>query len=160
MFRLVALWAAFVGVLIFWIVVREEHLASRGKVPLGRLRRLWLWKDRRGAPRYRVDWPVRYQRLPPSGMNHAKSRDLSTTGVALIVSERLEAGTWIQVELTPPGQPVGSTLRGQVVWQREVPSADPRMFAVGVRFYGVDPHLQNQLALALKKPARGRGRAS
>ncbi len=150
MFRLTALWGIFVAVFILLIILREDRLAAQGRVPLGRLRRLWLKPDRRRAPRYRVDWPVRYQRLPPSVMNHANSRDLSMTGVALVVPERLEVGSLIQVELTLPGQPSPWIVTGQVMWGREVPSSkEQRIFAVGIQFQGLDAQMEVTLAAAL-----------
>jgi len=153
MFRLAAIWAVGVAAVIFLIVLREERLAAQGKIPLGRLRRFWLHSDRRRAPRYRVDWPIRYQRLPPSEMNHAKSRDLSTTGVALVVPERLEVGSVIQIELTLPGETRPWAVAAQVRWTREIPSQEKRLFALGVQFQGLDPEKEKQLAAVLgKKP--------
>ncbi|MBI3615735.1 MAG: PilZ domain-containing protein [Candidatus Omnitrophica bacterium] len=149
MFRLAALWAVFVAGLVLAVILREERLASQGKIPLGRLRRLWFKKDRRRAPRFRVDWAIRYQRLPSSETNHAKSRDLSTTGVSMVVPEQLAVGTLIQVNLTLPDQPIPCAVTGQVVWSKELSSARQRLFAVGVQFQGLDPKIQKQLADAL-----------
>ena len=64
MIRLIALTAAGIAMMILGIVVREERLAARGRVPMGRLRRLLPGPDRRKFPRWRVDYPIRYQRLP------------------------------------------------------------------------------------------------
>ena len=151
MFRLTALWAIFVAGLILGILLREERLASRGKVPLGRLRRLWFKNDRRRAPRFRVDWPVRYQRLPPSGSNHGQSRDLSSTGVSLIVPERLEVGALLEVNLTLPGQLAPCAITGLVVWSKELPSNGQRLFAVGIQFQGIAPEIQKRLTQALER---------
>lgn len=149
MLRLAAIWTVFVAAAILLIVLREDRLAAQGKVPLGRLRRFWLGSDRRRAPRYRVDWPIRYQRLPPAGMNHAKSRDLSMTGVALVAPERLEIGSVIQIELTLPGQTRPWAAAAEVRWTREIPSQEKRLFALGVQFQGLDPEKERQLAAVL-----------
>ena len=151
MFRLTALWAVFVAMLIFGILLREERLATRGKVPLGRLRRLWFKNDRRRAPRFRVDWPIQYQRVPPSGSNHAQSRDLSATGVSLIVPERLEVGVLLEVNLTLPGQLEPCPMTGPVVWSKELRSSGQRLFAVGIQFQGITPEIQKRLTQALEK---------
>ena len=149
MFRLAALWAVGMAAAIFLIILREEWLAAQGKIPLGRLRRFWVGSDRRRAPRYRVDWPIRYQRLPPGGMNGAKSRDLSMTGVALVVPERFEIGSVIQIELILPGQPQPWAVTGQVRWTREISSPGERLFALGVQFQGLDPEREKLLFAAI-----------
>ena len=158
MFRLMALWAVLVAGSIFWILRREERLAAAGKVPLGRLRRLWLHSERRGAPRYRIDWPVRYQWLPPkpagpsfAGMSAAQSRDVSATGVALVVPERLEVGSEIHLELTLPNRSNALAVSGQVMWCREGPRAQERLFFIGVHFAGLNQQTAQTLKEALGK---------
>ncbi len=153
MFRLAALWAVLVAAALWLILTREERLAARGKVPLGRLRRFWLKSERRRAPRYRVNWPVRYQRVAATAINPAKSRDLSATGVALVVSERLEIGSRIQMELSLPNRSAPLMVTGQVIWRREGPGADQRIFYIGVHFLGLQPETSKALTEALKKSA-------
>ncbi len=164
MIRLTAIWMGVVAIFILAIVLREERLAAQGKVPLGRLRRLWMKSDRRRAPRYRVDWPIRYLRLgePPPSLP-AKTRDVSSTGVGLVVTERLTAGSQIELSLTFPGETSPLKVIGQVAWSREVSSSvdsqvsylqDTRLFFVGLRFQGLDPQIQQRLIETLggKRP--------
>lgn len=153
MVRLIALWAAMLAASILALVIREERLVSRGRVPTGRLRRLWFGPERRRAPRYRIDWPTRYHRPPDELRLKLKTRDLSRTGVGLVVQERLEVGSSLQLELTLPKRAQALQLLGQVRWAKEVPPRlkedDSRTFFIGVQFLKMDPALESELKQAL-----------
>ena len=156
MIRLAALWLVGLAGLILFLIFREEKLVSMGKVPLGRLRRLWFKAERRRAPRYRVDFQIWYRRLEGEQLGQAKTRDLSQTGVGLVLEERLESGSFIYLEFALSDRlgPVGVT--GKVAWSREVPHADPhtpppkRLFFAGVQFHQMEPEKEKILAQALK----------
>ncbi|MBI3322612.1 MAG: hypothetical protein HYZ94_02910, partial [Candidatus Omnitrophica bacterium] len=77
MMRLAAIWAVAVAGLILFLVMREERLIARGRIPMGRLRRFWFREERRRAPRYRVNWPVRYQRLEGGPSTNGHTKDVS-----------------------------------------------------------------------------------
>lgn len=153
MLRILALWAVALAGFILAVVLREERLAARGRVPLGRLRRLWLKPERRRAPRYRVDWPVRYEPTPPpapeKGAQPAQSRDVSQTGAGLVVEERIRTGQLLRIHLQPQGAaPI--TLTAQVLWEKEVPGASgDRRFYIGVRFREIDPEAERLLSRTL-----------
>lgn len=156
MIRILALWAAVLSGLILMLVVREEKLAARGKVPLGRLRRLWMRSERRRAPRYRVDWSVRYERASPPPMNgNGKTRDVSSTGAGLTVREKLPVGSFVLLELAIPEQLGPVQVHAEVVWTKEIPAAEPapapslRTFFVGIRFQNLPPELEQQIQKAL-----------
>lgn len=156
MIRLVAVWAVVVASVILFLLMREERLSAQGRIPLGRLRRLWFKAERRRAPRYRVDWPIHYRRVPPGLNGPAKTRDLSHTGVGLMLEERLEVGSQLELQIALPRRPDPFSVAGQVMWVKEVsmhpdsPSA-LRTFFVGVQFKGIDPRLEGELAEALKR---------
>lgn len=156
MVRLVALWAAVLAVFLLMWVSREERLAARGKVPLGRLRRFWLRSERRRAPRYRVDWIIRYERLePPPARGNGKTRDVSRSGAGLMVPEKLPIGSLIRLEVTPPDQGPLLEMRAEVVWLKEVAldgegSGQVRQFFIGIRFCDVPPTVEQQISQALR----------
>ncbi len=182
MIRLVAIWLALLASTILLLMLREDRLVAEGKVPLGRLRRFWFKGERRRAPRYRVDWEVRYQRAEPPtsvrpepvegrtahasrgqddqrGEEAARTRDLSRTGMGLILRERVEVGSFLQLELIPPGESPPLPVIGQVTWTREVPSSDhpaeqgasagERLFLIGIRFQPLDENLAASMSDAL-----------
>ncbi|MBI3318390.1 MAG: PilZ domain-containing protein [Candidatus Omnitrophica bacterium] len=153
MIRFLAFCLSGIAVMIFAVVVREERLAAGGKVPMGRLRRFWPKAERRRFPRYRVDWPIRYRRIPG---NHApaKTRDVSQTGVGLLLQEKLEAGTHVELELTLSGQEKPVIAFAEIVWSKEVSSREGsggvRNFFTGLRFKGMDPAVEKRLGMMLK----------
>ena len=157
MIRLVALWAALVAVIILAVILREEKLARSGKVPLGRLRRFWLRSDRRRSPRYRLDWPIRYERMGTSSKTHAQPRDLSRIGAGVILKERLEVGDQIQLEFSPPDNPGPIAVTGRIVWIRELArrggkaASGERLFAAGIQFHGISPKVEKTLSALLSK---------
>jgi STE24 endopeptidase len=159
MIRLIAIGLALLASAILLLVLREERLVAQGKVPLGRLRRFWFKEERRRAPRYRIDWEVRYLRLEPAagpalskpfvlrqaqderrGEGSARTRDVSQTGVGLVVRERLEVGSPLQLELIPPIKSTPLLVLGEVAWIREMePTGDnERLFFAGVRFHPME----------------------
>jgi len=163
--RLLALWAALVATMILILLLREERMAKVGKVPLGRMRRFWFQSDRRGAPHYRLDWTIRYQRLGAELYAQAQTRDVSQMGAGLLLRERLEIGDEIQLELSPPGNPDLITVTGRVVWIREIPQRrkigqGERFFATGIQFQGISSEMEKRLSALLGKAKRlaNRGR--
>ena len=143
MIRLLAFWAIGVALVILAVIVREERLARQGRVPLGRLRQVWLRSDRRGAPRYRLDWPVRYQRtgVPPPVV--AETRDVSPIGACLVLRERFERGAVLSLDFTVPARSTPLAVTGRIVWTREIPPRQgsqrlDRLFLTGFQFYDVD----------------------
>lgn len=153
--RLAALWFVGLAALVLFVILREEKLVRRGKVPSGRLRRLWFRSERRRAPRYRVDFQIRYRRLEGESLVQARTRDLSQTGVGLVLEEYLESGSLIDIEFFLPSSPEPVEVTGKVAWSREVPS-DPkvplskRFFFAGVQFHRLDPEKEALLARVLK----------
>ena len=158
MIRNIALWAVFLAASLLGVVLREEHLAARGKVPMGRLRRLWFGPERRRSPRYRVNWSVRYSRAqaapPPS---EGSTRDLSQTGAGLTITEKVLPGAALNLEVPMPGKTEPLRVTALVVWSKEI-SGSPeaadgrRRFLVGVHFQNLSFALQQELGSLLKIP--------
>ena len=156
MIRLFALWTVVICALIFILIVREERLSRVGKVPLGRLRRLWMGKDRRKVPRFRMNWPIHYRRVDSPHVYPAKGRDVSQTGAGLLVHERLELGCHVLLEIHLPHSDSPVSITGHVVWTKTLPlnkkQMNPiRLFFIGVKFNPMDPKLEECLRQALEK---------
>ncbi len=155
MIRFLAIWGVFLAALILFVVSREERLATQGKVPLGRLRRLWMRPERRGAPRYRVNWQVRYLRLESDPPLAARTRDVSQTGAGMVVEERLPAGSFLQVQLVLPDSPDPVTVTARVAWSKEMPAQDStpgasRSFFIGVQFQNLSAAAARRIGRALR----------
>ena len=155
MIRFLALGIVSIATMILFIILREDHLSSVGKVPLGRLRRFWLQPERRRSPRFRVDWSIRYRRgTDDSSLRHAEPRDVSETGAGLVIREQLEPGFPLHLEFAIPGKSAPLSVKAEVVWTRPLlqKSEDPtqeRLFFVGIRFFNIDPQLSSELVKAL-----------
>ena len=154
MIRLVALWTVALAALILAVVLREERLAARGKVPMGRLRHLWFRNERRRAPRYRVNWPIWYARVKGQAAAPEQARDASQRGARMAVTEKLPVGSLLQLELTLPPHASPVPVTGEVVWLREVPAAagspgQPRLFLVGIHFQNLSPAASEAISKTL-----------
>ncbi len=152
--RAVAIWAVIVTAVILILVLREEKLVVRGKVPMGRLRR--FWSERRHAPRYRVNWPIRYQRVEGGSPTNSHTHNVSVTGAGMTITvpEKMPVGSLIQLELLLPERPSAIQVTGEVRWTREatapdLPAGEPRMFHMGLRFHDITPELGSLIAKAL-----------
>ena len=155
MIRNVALWAVGLAVFLLMLIVREERLAAQGKIPTGRLRRLWFGPERRRHPRYRVNWSVRYRRSEISST--AQTKDVSQTGAGLTILEKVPLGSQLNLEVPIPGREIPLRVTAVVVWMKEVPSEPgmaetQRRFFVGVHFQNLSSTLQQELAALLKIP--------
>lgn len=147
--------------IILLMIFREDYLVRRGKVPIGRLRRFWFKPDRRDSPRYHLDWPVRYIRSFVEPLVPSQMRNLSQTGVGLVVQENLKVGSSIQLELNVPNQALPLKVSGRVMWSKEIPlGPDPqkgvRVFFIGIRFYEMNPQAEANLKKALGSKGLGR----
>ena len=153
MIRLVALWTVVLAASILAVVLREERLAARGKVPMGRLRHLWFRNNRRRAPRYRVNWPIRYARVKGQAAAPARAWDASQSGARLAVTEKLPVGSLLLLELTLPHHASPISVTGEVVWLKEVPAAgssgEPRFFLIGIHFRNLNPAAGEAISKAL-----------
>lgn len=154
MIRALALWAVGLGLLLLVIVLWEDRLSAKGRIPLGRLRRLWLRVERRRAPRYRVNWAVRYQRLEAGRPAGVQTRDVSRTGAGLTLEEKVPVGSMLELEVTLPNQAAPIQVTGEVMWVKEVAVADEgsdgrRRFFIGLHFHNLKPGLEQIFAATL-----------
>ena len=156
MIRNIALVAVGLASFLWVVIAREERLAAQGKVPMGRLRRLWFGPERRRTPRYRVNWSVRYRRSETPLL--AQTRDVSQTGAGLTMLEKVPPGTLLDLEVPVPGRQEPLKVTALVVWAKEVAaeqgSADhpQRRFFVGVHFQNLSSPLRQELGILLKIP--------
>ncbi len=141
MFPIFGIGAVVLSVLILTVVIREEKLVEQGKIPTGRLRRLWLKTDSRRAPRYRVDWVVRYRRMPESpaaSASQAATDNISRSGIGVMILEKIPVGSLLEVEIAFPENEseAAAPVRATVVWIKEIPASEkePRRFFAGLHF--------------------------
>jgi hypothetical protein len=81
-----------------------------------------LGRERRVAVRYPGNPDAACRAYAPSaGIYSAWVRDISATGVALLIGYEFEPGSLLTIELENAEQGVGSVLRARVVYALEVP---------------------------------------
>lgn len=157
MFPIVGMGAVVLSVLILTVVIREEKLVEQGKVPTGRLRRLWLKTDSRRAPRFRVDWTVRYRRMPESAAalaSQAATDNISRSGIGVMLLEKLPVGARLEIEIGFPDCSIEAIVPVQatVVWVKEIPAGEkePRRFFAGLHFEPASESFAVNLQKALR----------
>lgn len=155
MFPIFGMGALVLSILILSVVVREEKLVEQGKVPTGRLRRLWMKADSRRAPRFRVDWTVRYRRIPGSApASQATTDNISRSGIGVMVLEKIPIGSLLEVEIAFPDRSVEATVpvRATVVWIKEIRAGEkePRRFFAGLHFEPASESFAASLGEALR----------
>ncbi len=157
MFPIFGMGAVVLSFLILSVVVREEKLVEQGKVPTGRLRRLWMRSDSRRAPRFRVDWTVRYRRMPESAAapaSQAATDNISRSGIGVMILEKIPVGSLLELEIAFPDRSVeaAAPVRATVVWIKEMPAGEkePRRFFAGLHFEPLSEPFAADLREALR----------
>lgn len=92
--------------------------------------------DRRLYPRINRRIRFRYEvkgegPLPIAG--EGETKNLSRSGIGILLDEPVRPGTILDVELRFPFSPIPFAAKGQVVWVDEEPEADGR-YPAGLRF--------------------------
>jgi len=122
----------------------------------------WPQKERRRAPRYRLDLPVNFQVYSPSQPQkrtlpvNARTYDISESGIGLLMSRMEYDG----MHLVTPGGPNSEQCRldieipfgkdpirvkGQAVWYVQNSETFPPVFRVGVEFVELTAALKDKL---------------
>ncbi|NQU95758.1 MAG: PilZ domain-containing protein [Candidatus Omnitrophica bacterium] len=99
----------------------------------------WDGKERRSAERLNITFEVKYF-TNGKGLN-AKSMDVSTSGIRLVLDEKIVKGTPVRLELKIPDQTRPIKARGEVMWSDEAKDAEKtspkRLFNTGLKFYAL-----------------------
>src|SRR3989338_7215408 len=103
--------------------------------------------ERRQTHRAPMTLEVQYEATNPTpkGVGKAVTRDVSRSGLALVTERPMTPRTAVAVELSIPGQAQPLRVKGEVMWQRNIPGGVAPTFISGVQFVGVDPSVQEHL---------------
>ncbi len=90
--------------------------------------------QRREFERFTAQMAVDYEVLVSGDRKEAQCRDLSGTGIALVLPKRLPRGTNVDlyIRLSPSSEPCYA--QGKVVRVDELPESTPGQFETGIRF--------------------------
>lgn len=103
--------------------------------------------ERRHTHRAPMTLEVQYEATNPTphGGGKAITRDVSRSGLALVTERPMMPRTAVAVALAIPGQAQPLRVKGEVMWQRNIPGGVAPTFISGVQFVGVDPTVQEHL---------------
>lgn len=123
-----------IGILVTLVI--EEQKKRRRKMQPVKLKGYWHENDRRNVERLNISLDVRY--AINGEINKVKSLDVSTEGVRLLLTDRLEKGTPLSLEVKLPDYKNTVKLNGEVIWAEESiadeKKTNKRLFATGIKF--------------------------
>jgi c-di-GMP-binding flagellar brake protein YcgR len=145
--------------IILAMVIIDEHIQKRLMQDKGVLESLWFEEERRQSPRLNINLDVVYK-MPNKADNlnrsgNSSSKNISKSGVQLLLKEKFEKDTILLLEFELPGILKKKLLaEGQVVWTRENQLDKEngiRTFDTGIRFIQIDESAQKALSNYVNK---------
>jgi len=111
-------------------------------------------KERRQFPRMTVELIVRYKILSAQERSDAKTKNISGGGVCLVSREKMQAGTFVALEIKFPKSKGPILAGGRVVWSCEsslgLSPAGHRRFDNGVEFVQIEDVDRQRIAEHIK----------
>jgi len=127
-------------------IIEEKGKRRKSLRPI-KLEGYWNGRERRSAERLNVTLDVRYSIYGKTVK--ANSADLSTSGIRLILDEKIEKGSTLQMEIQLPGMNRSIKSNGEVAWSKESfedeKNVPKRFFNTGIRFVRLDKEDQKNL---------------
>ena len=124
-------------VMTFMALLADERKKRTKNMHALLLKGYWDGGERRSVERLNITIEVRYALNGTS--NPAKSADISTKGIRLLMDERLEKGTPLKLEMKLPTEKDIIKASGQVAWVSEAieneKGSPKRLFNTGIKFF-------------------------
>lgn len=150
---LVLILTAAVLFVIYLLFSREDKQIRDGHAPKGKIEGYYEGsRDRRRSQRFDTELEIKYNLLKsqPSKIQ-ANSKNISESGVAVVVYEMLPKDSAIEMEIALPGKKENLRTKGRVAWCED--NKDPqlsdkagrRSFVAGIEFIDTDKHQKEQL---------------
>ena len=122
--------------LILGTLFVSERNSNARKMRTLKLKGYWEGDERRGVDRLNVSLEVKY--TANGKIISAKSKDISTRGIRLLLDERIDKGTGLHLEIKLPNQEPLVKASGEVVWSQESAEderdSEKRLFNTGIKF--------------------------
>lgn len=139
--------------MIYLLFSKQDKQIREGRALKGKIEGYYEGGgDRRRSQRFDTELEVKYSLLKsePSKL-HANSKNISESGVAVIIYEILPRDATIEMEITLPGKKENLRTKGRVAWCED--NKDPQMsdkegrrsFVAGIEFIDTDKHQKEQL---------------
>ncbi len=140
LFVAITLLILFIAVLI--VISFEEHRQQARRSPAGTIGRIWKGHERRQNIRMPIVLPASYTLQDyPDREELSKVWNVSDTGVAVVVTEKLLPGTWLNIHVTITDGEPPLHLNGCVAWTKALTRRDAggrRMFESGISLAKLD----------------------
>lgn len=142
-----------VMLVVYW---REERRWRRNRIPVARVQYFWNGLERRDQERINLVFKARYQVAEEANdvslpQHEGLTDDLSSTGLKLIVYERLKIGEKVKMEIEIPPREI-LKCKGAVVWVKDLApeeggreEREKRSFVVGLQLTELSPVIAERL---------------
>lgn len=134
LFVAITLLILFIAVLI--VISFEERRQQARRSPAGTIGRIWKGRERRQDLRMPIVLPASYTLQDhPDREERSKVWNVSNAGVAVVVTEKLLPGTWLNIRVTIADGEPPLHLNGCVAWTKALTRRDAggrRMFESGI----------------------------
>ncbi len=137
---------------IFIIIYRNEYQIKKNSTPSGKIEEYWQGRERRQAVRLEIPLEVKYTCAPTNNHTHVSiTKNVSGSGVQLLIYEKLNLGDTIDVELSLNDKEHLFLTKGQIVWLQDATckanqQEEKRSFLVGVKFIDLKPSEEKRLS--------------
>lgn len=147
LFVALALLTLLIAVLI--VIYLEDRRQQLRRSPTATIGQIWGQRNRRRAVRIPVVWQARYTlRDAPDRADSSRIWNVSDSGVAIVATEKLPPGAWLQLQVTVNETDPPLDLTGRVAWTRPLVRHDSkgrRMFESGIALAEMNPADQKRL---------------
>ena len=123
---------------ILLALYRDERTIKKKIRNIAKLEKYWNGRERRKYVRFDTDIEVIYKEIKnrTPATRGARSIDISSRGMRLLVDKKMSPGTLLDISLKAPQQPLPVKVAGSVVWCNEAKDKedlrDKKLFHVGL----------------------------
>ncbi len=122
----------------------HEKIANKRITPRAKVEECWKGEERREHPRFKKDIEVDYSIEKKPHLKNGRTVDISKGGMRLLLDQKLEKGSIIDIKMAIPGTREIIEIEGEIVWTNDADIKDPsgrRFFHSGMKFIAVKkPH--------------------
>ena len=128
--------------LILFSLYRNERILSKSVLPQAGVEEFWNGPERRKHIRFRKKLVVSYRVVKhPHIKNRCRTIDISEGGMKLIINEKLDKGTMLDIKISIPESGKNIDAEGGVAWTEDMPERDAfgrRLFFAGIKFSAIN----------------------
>jgi len=128
--------------MILFSLYRNERILSKSVLPQAGVEEFWNGPERRKHTRFRKKLVVSYCVIKhPHIKNRCRTIDISEGGMKLILNEKLDKGTILDIKISIPKSEKSIYAEGGVAWTEDISERDAfgrRLFFAGIKFSAIN----------------------